>query len=303
MEPWRLWLLTRRTVGGFSDSGGTRLAAAIAYYALLSLFPLVIALVSGVGLVLSDDQARREVIDPIIGALPLSADGAADLRGILEGAVGREAGAVGLIGLAGLLWTASGMMGAIRAGLTTVTGADGTRPFLRAKLVDLAMVVVTGTVLLVSTTVTVVMRVADDRVLEPLGLSGPAGAVIGIATPIALGFVVLTALLRLVPAEPIPWAGVWRGALGGAVGLWVLTTGFGIYVRNFGRYNAVYGSLGAVVAFLVFVFLAAILLLIAAAAASRWPAVATAGRPRSDGGDASRAEAIRRALTGLVSRG
>lgn len=301
MEPWRLWLLAQRTASGFSDAGGTRLAAAIAYYGLLSLFPLVIALVSGVGLVLSDARAQREVIDPVVDAMPLSPEGTAELRGILEGATGGQAGAVGLAGLAGLLWTASGMMGAIRAGLTTVTGAEQARPFVRAKLVDLAMVVLTGAVLLVSTTVTVVMRVADEEVLEPLGLSGPAGAVIGIAAPIALGFAVLTALLRLVPAEPIPWAGVWRGALGGAVGLWLLTTGFGVYVRNFGRYNAIYGSLGAVVAFLVFVFLAAALLLVVAAAASRWPEVATAARP-VDGPGPSRTDRVRRALSGLVLR-
>jgi membrane protein len=221
---------------------------------------------------------------------------------VLEGAAGGGAGAVGLAGLAGLLWTASGMMGAIRAGLTTVTGVEQGRPFLRAKLVDLVMVLLAGAVLLVSTTVTVVMRVADEQVLEPLGLSGPAGALIGTATPIVLAFAVLTALLRLAPAEPIPWAGVWRGALGGAIGLWVLTTGFGIYVRNFGRYNAVYGSLGAVVAFLVFVFLAAMLLLITAAAASRWQDVARASRPRDQGAGGSPAERVRRALSGLVVR-
>ena len=243
------------------------------------------------------------MIDPIIDGLPLSDEGAMDVRKTLAGATGGGAGAAGLLGLAGLLWTASGMMGAIRAGLTAVTGAEEERPFLRGKLVDLAMVLLAGAVLLVSTLVTVVTRVAGGQALEAVGLLGWAGTLIGFATSVTLSFAVLTALLRLVPAEPIPWPGVWRGALGGAVGLWVLSTGFGIYVRNFGRYNAVYGSLGAVVALLVFVFLTAILLLVTAAAASRWPDVAGAPRPRSGRDDQSRAQKLRRALTGLVERG
>jgi membrane protein len=94
MALWRGWLLVRRTAGAFAESGGTRLAAAIAYYALLSLFPLVIVLVAAVGTVLSAEQARDQVIEPIVSALPLTEQGAADLRGALEGA-GTGARAVG----------------------------------------------------------------------------------------------------------------------------------------------------------------------------------------------------------------
>ncbi len=299
MALWRLWLLVQRTASGFADSGGTRLAAAIAYYALLSLFPLVIALVAGATTVLSQEQARTEVIDPIVEALPLSDQGAADLRDALEGA-GRGAGAIGIVGLLALLWTASGMMGAIRSGLTAVTGEHEGRAFLRGKAVDLAMVLLTGSVLLVVTTVTLLTRLADEQVLEPLGLSGAWGVFVGQMTPVVLAFAVLVALLRFVPAAPISWAGVWRGALVGALGLWVLVNVFALYLENFARYNAVYGSLGTVVALLVFVFLAAVVLLVTAAAAARWSEVASAERPPS--GDEPWTSAVRRALAGLVQR-
>jgi membrane protein len=301
MAPWRIWLLVRSTAGAFSESGGTRLAAAIAYYALLSLFPLVIALVAGASLVLSEDEARREIIDPIVDAMPLSAEGGDDLRQVLLDA-GGGAGAVGVAGFVGLLWTASGMMGAIRSGLTTVTRAEEGRPFVRGKLVDLGMVLVTGLVFIAATVTTVVLRVADERALEPLGLSGAVGALVGLLAPPTLVFIVLSALLRLVPAQPIPWSGAWRGALGGALALWALTNGFALYVGNFGRYNAIYGSLGAVVAFLVFVFLAAALLLVTAAAASRWPEVAEAPPPEPDDHAEPTSRKVLRALTGLVVR-
>jgi membrane protein len=301
MALWRLRLLVSRTVSGFTESGGTRLAAAIAYYALLSLFPLVIALVAGAATVLSPEDARREVIDPIAGALPLTDSGEAEVRTALEGA-GAGAGAVGVAGLVGLLWTASGMMGAIRAGLTDVTGVDDGRPFLQGKLVDLTMVLLTGALLLLATAVTVVVRVADEGVLGPLGLSGAWGLVASLATPLALTFLVLASLLRFVPAEPIPWAGSWRGALGGSVALLALANGFAAYLGNFGRYNAVYGSLGAIVAVLVFVFLAAVVLLVTAAAASRWDEVARARQPSGTPSGPGAARQVRDALAGLVIR-
>lgn len=301
MAPWRLWLLVRSTAGAFTESGGTRLAAAIAYYALLSLFPLIIALVAGATLVLSEDEARREIVDPIVEAAPLTDEGGDDLRQILLGARG-GAGALGLAGFLGLLWTASGMMGAIRSGLTAVTHADEPRPFLLAKLVDIGMVLMTGACFVAATAITVVLRVADERALEPLGLSGAFGVLLGLLAPVALVFLVLSALLRLVPSEPIPWAGVWRGGIAGALALWALANGFAFYVQNFGRYNTIYGSLGAVVVFLVFVFLAAIVLLVTAAAASRWTEVAEAEPAEPDDDPEPVAHKVRRALTGLVVR-
>lgn len=301
MAPWRAWQLLQRTVRGFSGEGGTRLAAAIAYYVLLSLFPLVIALVAGAGLV-PGVGGREEIVDRVVDALPLTAEGADDLRGALLDA-GSSAGAVGVVGLVGLLWTASGMMGAIRTGLTAVTGGEAPRPFLVGKLVDVTMVALVGLVLLASAALTVTMRVADQRVLDPLGLPDAAGAALGVLAPLLLAFGVLIGLLRLVPAEPVPWAGAWRGAVGGAVALWALATGFAVYVENFSRYNAIYGSLGAVAAFLVFVFLAAIVLLLTAAAAAAWPEVARMRRaPEPDPYGRPAGERIRRALAGLVLR-
>jgi len=302
MAPWRLWLLVRRTLGGFTRAGGTRVAAAIAYYALLSVFPLVIALVAGANLVLGVDGARESVVDQIVDALPLSGSGADDLRQVLLDA-GRAAGTIGAISILGLLWTASGMMGAIRGGLTAVTGGDEPRPFLAGKLVDLVMVLLTGILFLCSTAMTIATRVAQERVVQPLGLPPVTGQVLAVAAPVALAFVTLVALLRFVPAHTVAWSGVWRGAIGGAVALWVLATGFAFYVGNFSRYNAVYGSLGAVAAVLVFVFLAAIVLLLTAAAAACWEGVASARRaPEPDPYGRPAGARVRRALMGLVVR-
>jgi membrane protein len=164
------------------------------------------------------------------------------------------------------------------------------------------MVLLTGVVFIASAGSTVAVRVAGESVLEPIGLGALTGPLLGVVTPIALAFLVLGALLRLVPAEPIPWSGVWRGAAGGAIAVWALATAFGVYVDNFGRYNALYGSLGAAAALLAFVFLAAIVLLATAAAAAHWPEVAAADQPERTGPAEPVSTKVRRALVGLVVR-
>lgn len=301
MAPWRLWLLAQRTAGGFIHAGGTRLAAAIAYYALLSVFPLVIALVAGANLLPGVGQARDDIVDEIVAGVPLTGEASDDLRRILLGA-GEAAGTVGAVSLLGLLWTASGMMGAIRTGLTAVTGGGEPRPFLVGKALDILMVALTGVLFLCSSALTVATRVAEERIAGS-GLPTAAGVVLGIAAPILLAFGTLVALLRFVPSHPIAWGGVWAGATGGALALWALGTGFAVYVGNFGRYNAVYGSLGAVAAVLVFVFLAAVVLLVTAAAAACWDEVRAARRaPEPDPYGRPAAERVRRALMGLVVR-
>lgn len=303
MSPWRLWLLTRRAVEGFTGAGGTRLAAAISYYALLSLFPLAILLVAAGSLVFDEAEARARVADRIAEALPLTQGGAAEVRDLLAGAARNSAvGLAGLAGLAGLLWSASGMMGALRAGLTAVSGPEPGRPFLRGKLVDLAMVAGVGLLLLASAVLTVTARVAQEQVLDRIGVPG-AGTLVGIALPIALAAATLLILIRLVPASPPGWPGTWRAAAGGGVALWALATGFGIYVANFGRYDAIYGSLGTVVALMVFIWLASMVALLAAAAAAAWEEVARARPPEPSDDGESLWRRIRGALAGLVVRG
>jgi membrane protein len=296
---WRLPLLIERSARGFLDAGGTRLAAAISYYALLSLIPLVLVLISVADLLFGSTGTRGRIIDEVVDGLPLDADGAADARDILLSA-SAGTGTIGLVGLLGLLWAAGGMMGAIRVGVTAATGASRRHPFLIGKLIDLGMVLLSGALLISSAVLTVMVRVADEEFLQPLGLP-QAATLIGLVVPVALTFITLIILLRWVPGTPVPWSGAWRGALFGSIAVWTAGAGFAFYVDNFARYNAIYGSLGAVVVFLVFVYLAAVILLLAAAVAGTWPALAAApGPPPGNPYAPPRAHRLRGALRGLV---
>ena len=91
--------------------------------------------------------------------------------------------------------------------------------------------------------------------------------------PAMFSFGAFVVLYRFVPNAPIKIGDVWPGALVAAIFFEVIKNGFSFYLANFGRYDVIYGSLGAVVAFLFWMYLAAVVLLLGAEVASEYPRV------------------------------
>ncbi len=313
----RLWsdvrLLCRRTAQEFLDDHCTQLAAGIAYYVLFSIFPLAILLVSISGLLLTDDQLRANVVDEIFRSLPLSeAEGRDNLESAVDG-IATGLSAIGLISVVGLVWSAMAMMGAIRHALDTAWDVTRRRPLVRAKLVDATLVLGVGLLIAVSVGATMFLQVARVVSADVSDALGPVGAgasalfdVVALLVPLLISFATFAALYTYVPSVPTRFRHVWPGALLAAVLFELLKNGFAVYLRYFGNYDAIYGSLGAVVIFLFFVYLSALALLIGAEMASEWPRVRR-GRYDAAGGPrraAQRAPLRRRALgvlRGLVA--
>lgn len=112
--------LIERSVDAFARNHCPQLAASISYYALLSIFPAAILMVAIFGVVIGDDEARTEVVDFLFENLPVSeGQGRQDLERIVDG-VTSNTGALGVIGLLGLLYSASALMGAIRNSLAII---------------------------------------------------------------------------------------------------------------------------------------------------------------------------------------
>ena len=267
----------RRSLTRFAAVHGTRKSAAIAYYVLLSLFPLILFLASIAGLVLQDEELRAEFVDALADALPITESGADEIESALRG-VSSNAGTVGIISLLTLLWTASGMMGAIRGSLDDMDPDTPPRPLAQSKLVDLAMILIAAVLLGASAGLTVATRVARGDVADRVGLSAALYETGRVVVPIAVGAGLLILLLRYAPSASPKTRDIWPAALVGSICLWGLSVGFAAFIDEFGRYNLIYGSLAAVVVFLFFVYLAANLVLLTAAFAAEWRGVRT-GRP------------------------
>jgi membrane protein len=269
--------LLRRGVSEFRADHCPQMAAAISFHVLFSIFPLAIAAVGIVGLVTRDPHAHDAVFAAVVRAVPLSVDGKQQLRGLLTSVSG-GAGALGLLGFLGVLWSASGVMAAVRTALNVAWDTSAKRPFVRGKAVDLVLVVGVFLVTGASLGLTVAASAARQgtrqlphalRSLAPL--AGDAASVAVFLASAALLFATFAFLYRLVPAVPTRVKGIWPGALAATAGFEALQYGFSIYVAHFAAYNKVYGSLGAVIAFLFFIYLASMVFLFGAEIASEYP--------------------------------
>ncbi|HXH97608.1 MAG TPA: YihY/virulence factor BrkB family protein [Gaiellaceae bacterium] len=256
--------LVKRSLSEFADDGCPQLAASIAYHVLFSIFPLAIVLAALSGLVLNATGSRATVVDTIVRNVPVSDSGGEQLRTMLLGATG-SLSAIGLVGIFGLVYSASGMMAALRVALNGAWDVEQTRPYLRGKLVDLGLVFLVALLGIVSLGLTVALRF--------VGTNSAFSWAPSLVGPLVLAFVVVLFLFRIVPAAQVRVGDAWAPALFVAAAFTVAENLFALYVGHFGHYNAVYGSLGAVIAFMFFVYLVSQVFLLGAEAAAEWPRV------------------------------
>ncbi len=295
--------LARRSVTEFRVDGCGPLAAAISYHALFSIFPLAVVLAGLFGLVVRLTGTQANVIDAIVRQAPLTGSGSDELRRLLEGATG-DLSALGLLGLVGVVYGASGMMSAIRSALARAWDVAQPRPFLRGKLVDVGLVGAVALIALLSLALTVASRFLDSWLVSA-GLHAVgawAAWLAGVVLPLLLAFAGTLFVYVVVPDCSVPLRHAWPVAALVSVALLATQSLFALYVRHFANYNAVYGSLGAVIAFMVFVQLSSTVFLLGAEAISEWPrAQAIAAQPRASTETPLRLRATR-LLRGLWTR-
>ena len=138
----------RTSIREYRDDHCPQLAAAISYHLLFSMFPLAIAGVGVLGLVARDADAQAAVAEVVLRVAPLDEDGQRQLRELLT-SIGGRAGGIGLLGLVGVLWSATGVMTAVRTAVNVAWDVEQRRPFVRGKAVDLLLVA--GTLALLAT--------------------------------------------------------------------------------------------------------------------------------------------------------
>jgi membrane protein len=258
----------------YSRHAGSQLSAAIAYRVLFSFVPFVALLVTIVDVVLPP-STREQFIDWLVGQI-----GGTGLEDSVERALagsGASAPIVALVALVTLLWGASGMMASLRIAFRLIWDGDSGPTYARSKLRDFALVGFVGALVVCAFGLSVILRVVFETgsdLSRALGLSGipsvlSTSAEVGLSTLVV--FAALLALYRFVPPVTVPLRLLWPSAVASAVAFEVCVYGYAVYTTRFADFNSVYGPIGAVLAFLLLVYLlAAIVLLGAETAASRW---------------------------------
>jgi membrane protein len=260
-----------------------QIAAAISYHVLFALVPFFTLVGTIAALFLDDPERRRDFTEYLVRRFPLTAQAGVDIGRILSD-LPTPASLIGVLSIVALVWSASGMTAPVRVGVTAAFDHGLTRPYFHSKLVDVLLVLAVGCFFVLSFALSLVVNAIEqwsERVAGPLAAAGfGRGSVLAYVVPVMLGFAVLLALYRLVPWTRLPFRQLWIGALFAAVASEAIKIGFSYYLVRIARYDVLYGSLGAVFAFLLVVYLQAAVLLLGAELASAWSKSAL--RPREE---------------------
>jgi membrane protein len=262
------WRAAKASVREFRDDNLTDWAAALTYYAVLSIFPALIVLVALVGLLGQYPQTTDAILNIIDKLGPSSA--VDTFRGPIEGVVKSKGGAGALlgVGLAAAVWSASGYIGAFTRASNAIYEVQEERPFWKRRPLQLLITLIA--VVLVALLAIALVLTGDlaRAVGDQVGVGDTAVTAWSIAKWPLLLIVVMTITSGLYYMAPNVKQRGFRWITPGsviAVVLWIIASaGFALYVSHFGSYNKTYGSLGAVIVFLVWLWITNIAILFGA---------------------------------------
>ena len=271
--------LARRTWRELGDDFAVDLAASIAYYALLSLFPLAIGLVSLFSLILEAEVVEAEVFAFFHSYLPGS-------EGIFTAnveAVENIRGLLGIVSAVGLLWSSSLMFGAISRAVNRAWDIPHDRPFYIEKprhfimvfsvtpLVVLSVISTTGLQVLGNEEWPVVGRLAF---LEHNGINTLARPL-----PFVFSLAIFLLIYKFAPYARTHWKYIWPGALVAALMFDVGKSLFVFYLENYAAYERIYGALASVIVLLAWTYMSGLIVVIGAEVSSEYQRMRL-GQPR-----------------------
>lgn len=269
---WKLGGLTLRQLGknvwaSMSEDRILGRAAQLSFYFLLSLFPLLMFMLTLLNRFDFVESALRAVLFKLLDAVvPESASGLVD--GVLQHiSEGRSGGGLPF-GLLIVLWAASSGMVAIMNALNLAYGIDESRSWWKKRLVAIGLMIALMVLIIMALTLIVYGGEIAQAIAAGLGLGSTLTTLLHIVEwPLAVAFVLLVFNLLYLYAPNIKrrdWHWLMPGTVV-AVGLWFLASyGFNLYVSNFSTYNMLYGSVGSVIVLLLWFYITGIAILVGA---------------------------------------
>jgi membrane protein len=264
--------LVWRVILQFKDDDGTHPAAGVAYYSMLSIFPMLIGIVALASFFVDPRAVQAMVSEQIQAGAP----GSSEFLQQRIANIQQIRGTLSLFSILGLLWTASTIFGTISQAVNRAWNVEGGPPFYVAKLKHIAMALGTGLLLLVSSLL-ITSRVFLPRVEEFIGdllpflfLSNAVYLVFTRLISVLISFAIFLIIYKFIPHTHTGWRDIWLGALVVALLFEIGRNAFVFYLNNFGNFNQIYGSLASVVILLVWLFISALILIVGAEFASEF---------------------------------
>lgn len=242
------------------EDRATGLAAEQAYYYMLSLFPLLILLLSILPYLQIEPQKAIEFINNF-----LPSESTEVLEENIVTIVSERNGGLLTVGILGTIWSASNGMNAFIHAMNIAFDVEETRNFIKARLLSIVLTLV----LIFAFIVVLVLPVFGSTIINMIEyvvpLSESFESLINLLrwlVALAVLIIVLTILYRFAPNKQYPFKQVIPGAVSATIIWLTISLGFSFYVSNFGNYSATYGSLGGVIILMLWLYLTGLTLVI-----------------------------------------
>jgi len=250
-----------RGVVGIANSDDLTHAASIAYYALLSLFPFMLLVLSVIGQITADEESRSKMLDFVLRYFPTRFDFVTSQIDMFRQTRLR----IGVAGGLALIWASLGVFGAITTAVNHAWGVEKQRSFLRHRMVSFLMLVAAGSVTIVALLLVTAVQVAEASWFGAMLSRFHWLTALQTLTFRYLSVILLTMAIGLVfyfiPNAKTRFRDVWVGAILTGL-LWRATFfGFAWYIKHNSRLTMIQGSIAAVVVFLLWVYVSSIILL------------------------------------------
>jgi membrane protein len=250
-----LWRLVRDSFALWSDRYAARLGAAIAFYSIFSLTPLIMIAVLIAGFFVGTDFARQEFLDQLSGLMGPKAAGAVDA--MMTASVQSDKGILaGITSVATLLIGASGVLFELRKALDAIHRSEspgGLSWFVRGRLWSFALVLAVGFLLLVSLLASAVFAAMSEWLTAYFPILGFLAKWTNALLSLGLLAALFALLLRWLPTERQTWRSVWPGALLAAVLLSVGKHLLGLYLGR-AAFSDSFGAAGSLVVLVMWIY-------------------------------------------------
>ncbi|WP_322794274.1 YihY/virulence factor BrkB family protein [Bellilinea sp.] len=257
--------IIRVTLKNFTLARGSEAAASLAYYALFSLFPLLLILISVAGFILKREDAYQAVLTLVFQALP-NAEPLIERN--LQVILSRR-GTIGVIGLLGAFWSASGFFNTLVRNINHAWLNLKPRDVIRTRLLALGMIgmiILLLVLSLLSTAVFNLIRIFDQVFLNGDHLENTViYPYLRVLIPAFFTFLMFLIIYRWIPNTKVRWRACMWGSLWTSVAWELAKFGFSAYLSSgLAQYEILYGSLGTVLALMFYIYLSCTIILLGA---------------------------------------
>ncbi len=266
-----IWQVLKETVSDFIDDGALSKGAAIAFYTILSLGPVLVICIAIAGLAFGHEAAQGAMVGQLQGLM--GEDAAKAIQTMIASASDRKSGIwATVIGLVTLLVTASGVFGEMQSALNAIWKAQpkgGLSAMVRARAASLGLVATMGFLLLVSLVVAAGLSALGKMLNSIIPGFDTILQVVNFVISFAMVSALFAAIYKILPDRQLQWRDMIVGALGTAFLFTVGKTGIGLYLGSSSVASS-YGAAGALVIVLLWIYYSSQIFLLGAEFTKVW---------------------------------